>query len=180
MREFFSTKGVFTPKNLALLAILLAVRVILNLPFLTIYLTPSFKLVTFAYAADAIVAWMLGPVAAVAFAFAGDLLGFFASSGAGGAYFPGFALSEMVTCFLFALFFYRRAVTWPRAVAAWLLNLAVVLLGMNSMWLILMYGMTAGQTFTFVRVVSNLAQSPLHIVILYFLLTRLGKLRERL
>jgi len=84
-----------------------------------------------------------------------------------------------VTCFLFALFFYRRRITWPRVTAAWLLNLAVVLLGMNSMWLIFMYGMTAGETFTLVRVVSNLAQSPLHIVILYFLLTRLLKLRER-
>jgi ECF transporter S component (folate family) len=180
MSGFFSTKGVFTTRNLAVMAALLAIRAVLNLPFLTIYIGPSFKLITFAYVTDALTAMLFGPIAGFVFGFAGDTLGFFASSGSGGGYLPVFALSEMATCFIFACFFYRKRVTLPRAIAAWLLNLGVVLLGMNSLWLILVYGMEAGSVFAFARVVNQLAQSPAHIVILWFLLSRVAKLERRL
>jgi len=180
LRAFFSAKGVFTTRNVVVMAVLLAIRAILNLPFLTVYLGPGFKLITFSYVTDAMTAMFFGPIAGVVFAFAGDTLGFFALSGAGGAYFPGFALSEAVTCFIFACFFYKRRVTLLRVIGAWLINLGVVLLGMNSIWLILMYGMEAGKVFTFARVVSNAVQSPVHIAILFFLLTRITKLEKKM
>lgn len=174
LRGFFAP-DVFTPKAIAAMAALLAVRAILGLPFLTIYIGPGFKLITFAYIADALTAMFFGPIAGAAFGFTGDLLGFLAGAGAGGAYFPGFAISEIVTCFLFACFFYRRKTTVPRVIAAWLLNLAIVLLGLNSIWLVLMYGMSAGEVFALARVVNNAAQSPIHILILYVLLARLRR-----
>jgi ECF transporter S component (folate family) len=180
LREFFSAAGVFTVRNVVVMAVLLAIRAILNLPFLTIYIGPDFKLITFSYVADAFTAMLFGPIAGAVFAFAGDTLGFFALSGAGGAYFPGFALSEIVTCFIFACFFYKRRITLPKIIGAWLINLGVVLLGMNSLWLILMYGMEAGKVFTLARVVSNIVQSPAHIAILYFLLTRFAKVANKL
>ena len=150
------------------------------MPFLTIFIGPGFKLITFAYITDAIAAMFYGPVAAIAFGFAGDFLGFLSSSGAGGAYFPGFAVSEIVTCFLFACFFFKRRITVPRVIVAWLLNLVIVLLGMNSLWLIIMYGWTAGEVFAIARIVTNTVQSPLHIVILYLILTRIRKLERHL
>jgi ECF transporter S component (folate family) len=179
LREFFSASGVFTARNVVIMAVLLAIRTILNLPFLTIYIGPNFKLITFSYIADAFTAMFFGPVAGAVFAFAGDTLGFFALSGAGGAYFPGFALSEVVTCFIFACFFYKRRITLPKIIGAWFINLGVVLLGMNSFWLILMYGMEAGQVFNLARVVSNIVQSPAHIAILFFLLTRFAKIGNK-
>jgi ECF transporter S component (folate family) len=180
LREFFSTTGVFTTRNVVVMAVLLAIRTILNLPFLTVYLGPNFKFITFSYVADALTAMFFGPIAGVIFAFAGDTLGFFAQSGVGGAYFPGFAISEAVTCFIFACFFYKRRITLPRVIGAWLLNLGVVLLGLNPFWLILMYGMEAGKAFTLVRVVSNAVQAPVHIAILFFLLTRVAKIEKKL
>jgi ECF transporter S component (folate family) len=180
LREFFSTAGVFTVRNVVIMAVLLAIRAILNLPFLTIYLGPNFKLITFSYIADAFTAMLFGPVAGAVFAFAGDTIGFFALMGAGGAYFPGFALSEVVTCFIFACFFYKRKITLPKIVWAWLINLGVVLLGMNSVWLILISGMEAGKVFALARIVSNIVQSPAHIAILYFLLTRFAKIIHKL
>ncbi|MDR0357562.1 MAG: folate family ECF transporter S component, partial [Clostridiales Family XIII bacterium] len=108
----------------------------------------------------------------------GDPLGFVANAGSGGAYFPGFALSEMISCFIFAVFFYKRRITWLRVFFAWILNLAIVTLGMNSLWLMLMYGMDAGAVFATMRVVSNLAQSPLHIILLYFVLRKIEDLRR--
>ena len=175
VREFF-VPGVFTTRAIAALALLLAFRTILGLPIFTIYIGPGFKLITFAYVTDALAAMFFGPIASIAFGFAGDFLGFLASSGIGGGYFPGFAVSEVVTCFLFACFFFRRKITLLRIIIVWILNLFIVVLGLNSLWLILMYGWSAGETFAIARVVSNAVQSPLHILILYLLLTRLARM----
>jgi len=175
LREFFAT-DVFSVRSIVVLALFLAVRMILGLPFLTIYIGPGFRLISFAYVADALAAVFYGPIAGIVFGFAGDFLGFIASSGAGGPYFPGFAFSEMMTCFLFACFFFRRKITLPRVIVAWLLNLAIVILGLNSIWLIMIHGWTAGQAFALIRIVNNVFQSPIHIAILYLLLTRIRRL----
>lgn len=175
LREFFAP-NVFSVRAVAALAMLLAIRAVLGLPFLTIYITPEFKLITFAYVTDAMAAMFFGPIAGMVFAFAGDALGFFASSGVGGPYFPGFALSEMITCFIFACFFYKRQITWLRVIIAWLLDVVIVQILLNPFWLILMYGAKAGEVYAVLRVVSSLVQSPLHIAILYFLLTRIRRL----
>ena len=179
LKGFFAT-DVFSVRAIVVLAVLLAIRTILGLPFLTIFIGPGFKLITFAYITDAIAAMFYGPIAAIAFGFAGDFLGFIASGGLGGPFFPGFALSEIVTCLLFACFFFRRKITIPRVIAAWLLNLVIVLLGMNSLWLVIMYGWGFGEVFAIFRIVTNTVQSPIHIIILYFVLTRIRKLERYL
>jgi hypothetical protein len=43
-----------------------------------------------------------------------------------------------------------------------------------------MYGMEAGKVFTLARVVSNIVQSPAHIALLFFLLTRVAGLEKKL
>jgi ECF transporter S component (folate family) len=179
LREFFAT-DVFSVKAVVVLAALLAIRTILGLPSFTIFIGPGFKLITFAYVTDALAAMFYGPIAAVVFGFAGDFLGFLSSGGIGGLYFPGFAVSEIVTCFMFACFFFRRKITLPRVIITWMLNLAVVLLGLNSLWLIIMYGMSAGEVFAIARIVTNTVQMPLHIAILYLLLTRIRRLDKYL
>jgi ECF transporter S component (folate family) len=192
MRGFFSLKQVFTTKHLAVMAMLLAIRVILGLPFLTIYLTPQFKLISFAYLCDAATAMLYGPWAALAFGFAGDTLGYFATMGSGGGYMPLFAISEMVTGFIFAAFLYdparlssgsrqpenRPDVRLTRVLPAWALNLILVVLGLNSLWLMLLYGSSAGSVFTLVRFGSNLAQFPLHVALTYFVLRAIRRMRS--
>jgi len=175
VRDFWKA-DVFSVKTIVVLAALLAIRTILGLSPLTIYIGSGFKLITFAYITDALAATFYGPIAALAFGFAGDFLGFLASGGTGGAYFPGFALSEMMSCFLFACFFYKRNITLLRVIAVWLLNLAIVILGLNSLWLIIMYGWSAGEVFALIRVVNNAIQSPIHIAILYLILTRIRRI----
>lgn len=179
-QPLFPVKKIFTPKNITVLAMLLAIRAILNLPFLTIYITPQFKLLTFSYVTDAIAAMLFGPFAALAFGFLGDLLGYFAEGGGGGAYFPGFALSEMLTCLIFAIFFYGRQIKLLRTIICWLIDLAVVVLGLNSLWLIVIYGQPAGMIFNGARIVNALIQAPVHIAILFFLLPQVRKLHRRI
>ena len=178
MSEFFSVKGVFTPKHVAVMAMLLGIRAILSHPLLTFYFQ-GMKIFSFAYITDALCVMLFGPIAGFVFAFAGDTIGFFAAAGTGGAYFPGFAISEMLTCLIFAFFFYKKDITVPRVILAWLINLFVILLGLNMVWLMLMYGSSAGSVYTSIRFVINLVQAPVHIFLLWFLLPRLYKLAQR-
>jgi len=179
------------------MAALLAIRTILGLPFLTIFIGPGIKFITFVHITDALTAMFFGPIAGMAFGFAGDFLGFLASGGAGGVYFPGFAFSEMATCFIFACFFFKRKITVPRVTIAWLINLFAVLIGLNTLWLMLVYGMGTIESFglayielfhindmnpreAFVagRVALNAIQAPLHIFILFVLLSRIRRIRN--
>ena len=182
LREFFAT-DVFTVKTITVLAVFLAIRTILAMPPITLFIG-GVKVITFTHVTNAIIAMYFGPIAAVAFGFAGDPLGFMASNGTGGGYFPPYAISEIVTGFLFACFFFKRKVTLPRIIFAWFFNLFIVLLGLNSLWMILRgIPMTSeieffGSSFTLIqlRLVINLIQSPLQIYIVYLLLTRIRKL----
>jgi len=167
-KEFFSVENVFTVKSIATMGVLLAIRFFLGLPFLTIYVM-GIKLVTFAYLPDAIAAMLFGPWAAIAFGFAGDTLGYFASMSSGGAYMPVFAISEMVTGLIFALFLYKRRVSLKNVIIAWILNLFLVVLGLNSVWLIMMFGMSAGKVLTLTRFGINLLQFPIHTALTYFI-----------
>ena len=175
-REFFA-RDVFTVKAVVVLAALLAIRTILGLPMLTIYYG-DVKILTFGYVADALAAMLYGPIAGLAFGFAGDFLGFLATGGAGGGYFPGYAISEMITCFLFACFFFKRKPTVARTIIVWLLNLAIVLLGLNSYWFVIFRGLGAFQATILFRIGLNAAQAPLHIFILYQLLSRLLRIKN--
>ncbi|MDR3072058.1 MAG: folate family ECF transporter S component [Clostridiales Family XIII bacterium] len=175
-RELFSLKNVFSTKHLVVMAALLAARTILGLPFLTIYFS-GIKLITFAYLTDALAAMLYGPWAALVFGFAGDTLGFFASMSTGGAYLPFYALSEMATGFLFALFLYKRPIRVSRVAIAWALNLIIVILGMNSVWLILTAGKSAGEVLTMLRFGINLAQFPIHVALTWFILRTASKFR---
>jgi ECF transporter S component (folate family) len=174
MREIFSLKGVFTTKHLVALALFLAVRTVLGLPFLTIYVG-GMRLISFAYLADAAAAVLFGPWAGVAFGFAGDTLGFLASGGVGGGYMPWYAISVMVTCLIFALVLYRRNLNWPRVGIAWGFNLVLVVLGLNTLWLYMLYGQAVAESLTLIRVVVNVAQMVVHVPLTYFVLRFLSK-----
>jgi ECF transporter S component (folate family) len=176
MSEVFSIAGVFTTKRLVIMALLLAVRTILGLPFLTIYVA-GIKLVTLAYIPDAVCGMLFGPWAGLVFGFAGDTLGFLSSMGSGGGYVPFYAISEMATCFIFAMFLYKRELKLSSVVIAWAINLVLVVLGMNTVWLMLLAGMKAGQVLTLLRFGINLLQFPVHILITWVVLKQLKRIR---
>ncbi|MDR1778705.1 MAG: folate family ECF transporter S component [Clostridiales Family XIII bacterium] len=179
MRELFSVKEVFRPKSLTTLALLLALRAILGLPFLTIYIS-GVKVFTLAHIIDAVCGMTFGPVAGLLFGFAGDFLGFVASQGSGGAYLPFYAFSEMATCLLFALFLYKREVTWPRVILPAVLNLLIVFLGLNTLWLWMLYGKETVMATLLARVSLNTAMTPVYVFLWYVVLKRFKMLYEKI
>ena len=166
--ELFNPKDIFKTRALVLMALMVALSTALSA--VEVYLDPTQKLFSFAYLPRAMAAILFGPWAALAVAFVSDLTSFVASS-SGFAYFPGYALSAMVADFLCALLLYKRELSFWR-VAVWRgLVIVFVIFGLNSIWMIMFYGVEAGKYFSLFRVVRNLFQLPLDI----YLVTKLGR-----
>jgi ECF transporter S component (folate family) len=165
-RQFFSAKRVFSPRSLAVMGVMAALAAILSR--FTIYITPTFKGIGFAYLPAVVVPTLLGPWAGLAFALVSDTVGFFANPQ--GGYFPGYAISEMLSCFLYACFLYRRPIRIWRIAAARLLVLVFITLGLNFVWSSMLFGSTAGTYFVQARFLNNLVQYPFHIALIFGLL----------
>jgi len=159
MRKIFALHGVFTIRNLAVMAMLVAVRYVLSA--FVIAPTPQFKMFTLAYIPTAMVAAMYGPWAAIAFGLVADTVGYIAKPM--GPYFPGYAISEMLTGFIYACCVYRQRITHLRMAIARLLILLLVILGLNFIWGSMLFGSTASGFFTSVRLWNNIVQFPFYV-----------------
>lgn len=117
------------PRTLTFAALMVAVCVALAyIP--SIPITDGLR-VTWGFLARALCAMVGGPITALVFAAVEDTLSFFL--GGGGMYFPGYTLTTMTGCLIYALFLYRAKVTVVRIFLAKLLtNLQNVFVG--TLW----------------------------------------------
>ncbi len=175
-RNFFGKSNVFTLRNLVLMGLMLAIGAVLSR--FTIYITPTFKMITFSYLPGAIVAMFLGPWAALIYGFVSDFIQYIANPQ--GGYFPGYAISEMLSYFIYALFLYQKPVTVLRVALARLIILVVVTFGLNYIWTSMMYGTAASGYFTGARLINNIVQYPFHVILITFLGKKLVKLKPHL
>ena len=163
MKGFWRVKGMFSTRKLVLMGLFVAMTAVLS-P-LDIYLSDDFRLLSFRFLPGALGSILFGPWAGLLMGFPGDFLAFLINPH--GGYFPGYALSDMVSNFLFALCLYRRPVTWPRVLTAQALVGVIVSLGLGSVWLHMMWGSTAGELFTGFRLLKTLAAYPLNAALVY-------------
>ena len=103
-------------------------------------------------------------------------MSFFLSSG-GYPYFPGYMLTTILGCMIYALFFYRARITWRRIILAKLLtNIQNVLLG--SLWSAILY--SKGYLYYMATsAVKNALYLPLQILLLGFLLQAVLPVMQR-
>jgi uncharacterized membrane protein len=84
----------------------------------------------------------------------------------------------MLSCFIYALFLYKRPVNIRRVAAARFIVLVLVTMGLNYVWMNMMYGTLAGGYYTGARLINNLAQFPFHVAITVFLAKRIVHFRR--
>ena len=175
MREFWNPRGVFCLRNLTVMAMLLALRVILGQ--FTIQPTPEFRFFGVTFIPMAMVAYLYGPWAAIVFGILGDTLGFITRGT--GAYFPGFAISEAAVCFIYACFTYRKPVDDTkrlvlRITLARICIAVFVFFGLNFVWFRIMAtlglvpAVIAAPGAFFIasyRLVNNLIQLPMYVAL---------------
>ena len=130
-----SLKSFHSVRGMAFAALMIAACIVLS--HCSIKVSESLT-ISFSFLARALCALVYGPVGAVVFGAAEDLLNFILNS-KGYAFFPGYTLTTMLGCLTYALFFYRTRITVCKIFFAKLLtNLQNVFLG--ALWSAILYG----------------------------------------
>ena len=123
--------------------------------------------ITWGFLGRSVCTMVCGPVMSVFFAVAEDLLSFFLTGGGGGPFFPGYTLTTVLGCVIYALFFYRAKLTVRRIFFAKLVtNIQNVLLG--ALWSSILYG-KAYLALASGSAVKNLIMLPFQTLILVVL-----------
>lgn len=124
-----------------------------------------------------IVDYLFGPAIGSIFGAALDILKYLVKPT--GPFFPGFTISAAAGGLIYGYAFYRKKVTWLRVIAAQTLIKVFVNIGLNSLWLKLLYD-RAFFALLPARILSNAIMLPVDTVICYFVLKLVEKFRSRL
>lgn len=147
------------------MGVLIAMTAVLSL--FTVYLTPELRLMSFAFLPGAVGSILFGPVAGLIMGFLGDFVAYIVNPH--GGYFFGFAVSAMVQNLIYATFLYGRSrLSLLRIALSQALVVALVNLGLNMLWLNIMYGSTAGTLYNNVRLLKSIMEYPVAVGLVYF------------
>lgn len=150
--------------QLTLMAIMVAARIVLS--FIPSLNFGNLVEVGVGFVGTAFSGILFGPVFSFLVSIVNDLITFFISGS--GFFFPGFTISAGVGGWLYGWILWRKPITWQRIFIAVLLVTLIVNLGMNSIWIRMMYG-RAWAAFMPMRIVKNLISLPINTIILTFL-----------
>ena len=128
---------------IAAIAMLLALRVVLGMfANLTLPAFGSMVKLSAAFLPIAVAGIMFGPVPAALVGALGDIISFMLVP-TGGAYFPGFTISGLLTGLIYGFALYKNQVTLPRVIIGWTINMLVVETFLAAYWLWVLNGYTA-------------------------------------
>lgn len=133
--------------------------------------------ISFSFLARALCALVYGPIGALVFGAAEDILNFILSS-KGYTFFPGYTLTTMLGCFTYALFFYRTKITVAKIFLAKLLtNLQNVFLG--ALWSAILYG--KGYLYYFAKsAIKNAVSLPVFTLMLVIVFQALLPIMQKM
>ncbi len=162
-----SAKKYTTTRKLALAGMLLAMHAVLG--FLKIPVFSNDNRITLTFAVTAVTGTILGPVSAMLVGGLGDVLGYLLNPG-GGAYFPGFTISGMISGLIYGMCLYKKNpkhYLWWTMLAVFLITVFVNII-LNTFWLSVMYE-KAYQIFATARIIKNFVVYPLHVAVIFVL-----------
>lgn len=150
-------------QRLVLLGLMVALNVVLGR--FSIQIVPEVRVSVLGFLPIALAAHLMGPMYGTLTGAAGDIVNYLLFTHVYGAYFPGYTLTAALSGLWYGLMLYRRKVTWPRAI----LTIAPVIvlgeMGLNSLWVYLMYRKTFWANLP-MRLVTNLIECPIKILLL--------------
>lgn len=152
---------------------LVAIGVVLS--FVKIVLSPVLE-ISFSFLPLAAGGLLYGPVVGGIMGILTDVLGYFVRPN--GPFFPGFTLNAFISGVLYGLFLYKKPVTWTRVIIVSALITVFINLGLNSLWLSMMYGKAFIVLLT-ARIIKNIVMFPINTALLMVLLKFIEKFRVR-
>ena len=161
-------------QRLVFLGLMVALNVVLG-RFTSVQLSNEIRLSFVSFLPIALAAHLMGPMYGALAGAAGDIVNYMLFNHAFGAYFPGYTLTAALSGLWYGLLLYRRKVTWPRAILAILPVIVLGEMGLNSLWVWMMYRKTFWAKLP-MRLLTNAIECPLKIL----LLSGMTRLLERM
>ncbi len=154
--------GISTQK-LVLLALLVALNVVLGR--FSIQLVPEVRLSVLGFLPIALAGMLMGPGYGALVGSLGDVLNYVLFTHAYGAYFPGYTLTAALSGAWYGYVLHKRYITWPKAVLAIAPVILIGEMGLNSLWVYILYSKTFWAKLP-MRLLTNLAECPVKMVLL--------------
>ncbi len=169
------TKFRLTTKALCMLAILTAIKIILER--LVSVSIGSYVRISFSFIPVAVSGMLLGPIGSTLVATVADVLGELL---VGGVPFPGLTAVAALTGFLYGIFLHHQELTWKRAACCMLTISVVCSIVLNSLVLYWMgylpHAHDALMASMATRIIRSVVQYPINVAIL----VGIGKLMKRI
>lgn len=160
----YTKPGKLQTHQLTLLAIVLAARIVLS--YVPSMKFGSYAEIGFGFIGTAISGILFGPWYALIVSVANDLI---TSLLHGQNFFLGFVLSAALGGYFYGKVLWRQTISWKRIFIAVLLVTIIINLGLNSLWIKIMFD-RAWMAFLPLRVVKNLVSLPLNTILLGLIL----------
>lgn len=162
-KEFFSTR------NLVTMAMLCAVNVVTS--WFSIPLSDTLK-ITFSFLSMSLIGYLYGPVCSMFCGFALDNIKFFIKPS--GPYSPLWTIVEVAAGLLYGILLYKKEVTITRCfITKFIVSLLCNIL-LTPFFLSLMYS-KGFVYYASTRIVKNLILWPIESILMYLILSRIGK-----
>ncbi|MDO5378626.1 MAG: folate family ECF transporter S component [Clostridia bacterium] len=156
-----SARSLGRTRTLTTAGILLAIQMVLS-SYGVIEVSDSLK-ISLAHLALAPTAMLFGPIVAGMQGALSDILGFIIKPT--GPYFPGFTLSAMLGGIVYGMMFYKTERRLWQVIAARLIIVVFVNIGLNTAFLVMLYGPAKLATLP-LRAFKNIVQLPFDCVLL--------------
>ncbi len=159
--------------SLVMCAALVALYIVIDM--ISVYTDPTQKF-TFTFLVLALLSYRFGIVPSAIAAVACDVIGFLIKPM--GAYHPGFAISKVLTCVIFALFLYRRPLKLWRVAASKAIVNVFINIALNTYWVSTLYGKAYIAALAG-RLTKNIVLLPVEIILLWLVLKAFERILSR-
>lgn len=146
--------------NISISAMLLALRVLCAI--FTVLVIPEVK-IGFSFLPTSIAATLFGPFVSALVDGFGDILGYVFNP-VGGAYFPGFTVSAIITGLIYGFFFYKKKMTFKRIILCEIVIAVAVEFLLSSLWVSILYSKAIYLVMS-TRVIKILVMLPIRVIL---------------
>ncbi len=164
-------------RMLTVTALLCAFCALIDLFFLPV--GGAFLRIYFSFLVAGLLCMIAGPMMAIPAGFLVDTLSFLFSGGDPAGYFPGYALSSMLSYLIYALFFFRASLSLSRIFAARLTVNVLINVILGSVWKHILYG-NAYIVYFISGAIKNIALLPIEAALMLFLYRRMVPILQRM
>lgn len=158
-------------RKLVLLGLVIAIKIILG----QFSFGPAFVKVGLGFIGSVMLGYLFGPIWGAAGGGISDLVSSVMFGNQGGFFF-GFTASAMVGPLIYGLFLYQKEIKIWRIIAATILVTLIVNVGMNTLWISMLYGVDF-KIALIQRLAKELVVPWIQMIVTYFVLEALSRVK---